>query len=90
MKSLAGKPPGPGRIGIGAVKVPTIASTFWKPSTVLIVTAGPGRDHDRGRVDDVDLLVVDRVDDARAGDADRAPRRASRPGVIVGVSPPAS
>ena len=33
---------GAGRIGIGTVKVPTIASTFWKPSTVLIVTAGPG------------------------------------------------
>ena len=33
---------GAGRIGVGTVKVPTIASTFWKPSTVLIVTAGPG------------------------------------------------
>ena len=32
----------PGRSRIGAVNVPTIASTFWKPSTVLIVTGGPG------------------------------------------------
>ena len=52
------------------MNVPTIASTFWKPSTLLMKTAGPGVITSGADVDDVDLLVVDRVDDARAGDGD--------------------
>ena len=60
-----------GRIGIGAVNVPTIASTFWKPSTRVDRHRRPWRDHQRTDVGDVDLLVVDRVDDARAGDGDQ-------------------
>ena len=69
VKSLAGKPQAPGRIGIGAVKVPTIALTFWKPSTVLIATAGPGVITSGPTSVMLMCLVVDRVDDARAGDA---------------------
>ena len=68
--------------GIGAVKVPTIALTFWKPSTLLIVTAGPGVITSGLDVGDVDLLVVDRIDDARAGDRDEhfAGKQARRDG----------
>ena len=77
VKSLAGKPAVEVPLGGAAddrrqraVKVPTMALTFWKPSTVLIVTARAGGDHQRADVGDVDLAVVDRVDDARAGDGD--------------------
>ena len=73
------------------MKVPTIASTFWKPSTVLIVDRRAGRDHQRRRVGDVDRLVVDRIDDAGAGDGDehlagqqtRGDRRGFAAGVVV-------
>ena len=64
------------------MKVPTIALTFWKPSTLLIDDRRAGGDHQRADVGDVDLLVVDRVDDAGAGDGDEhfAGKQARRDG----------
>ena len=56
--------------GSGAVKVPTIESTFWKPSTRVDGDRRPGGDDQWAGVGDVDHLIVDGVDDAGAGDGD--------------------
>ena len=82
MKWLAGKPGIPGSVKTGAVKVPTICIDVLEALGGGQRDRRPRGDYQRARVSNVDVLIINRVDDASTGygNQDLAGKQAGRDG----------